>query len=145
MFSWLQSETRNAGEICALCKQPSKHQCGGCETVAYCSGKHQKEHWNQHKDKCKAYKVVTNDKVGRYSHLKKWSKIVETLRNNWTDVIITIGLPFTYASILTYIASFGRIMYTYTEWSNVFFSRGRNTFHIGPKGLEDPSGTTFEY
>lgn len=94
----LQDIPPEAGELCALCKQPAKHRCGGCETVTYCSGEHQKEHWNQHRDKCKVYKISTNDRVGRYGVVTRTLEPGECVL---TEFPVVIGpKPHTYVMCL---------------------------------------------
>jgi hypothetical protein len=40
--------------VCAICKKPAKHRCGGCSVVYYCCDSHQKTHWYRHKDMCRS-------------------------------------------------------------------------------------------
>ncbi|PSN52135.1 hypothetical protein C0J52_04306 [Blattella germanica] len=92
------SPQQKAGEPCALCKQPSNHQCGGCGLVAYCSGEHQKEHWVEHSEKCKAYTVLQNDKVGRYGVA---SRTLEPGEQVLTELPVVVGpKPDTYVMCL---------------------------------------------
>ncbi|OXU17269.1 hypothetical protein TSAR_015909 [Trichomalopsis sarcophagae] len=53
-------------EVCAVCKVPAKQKCGGCKSVFYCGREHQKANWREHSAKCKSYKLVENEKLGRH-------------------------------------------------------------------------------
>ena len=44
-------------ETCALCKQPAKQRCGGCQVTYYCSRDHQRLDWKTHRSRCKPFKV----------------------------------------------------------------------------------------
>lgn len=50
---------------CHICKkfgeEISLKRCGNCTMISYCSKKHQKEHWLQHKDLCNAICSVLKD------------------------------------------------------------------------------------
>ncbi|XP_058801221.1 SET domain-containing protein SmydA-8-like isoform X2 [Phymastichus coffea] len=52
--------------VCAVCKVSAKRKCGGCRSVYYCGKEHQKAHWREHWRKCKCYKLVENEKLGRH-------------------------------------------------------------------------------
>ncbi|XP_069699600.1 SET domain-containing protein SmydA-8 [Periplaneta americana] len=109
------SSTPKEGEPCALCKKPSKHQCGACEAAAYCSGEHQKEHWSQHKEKCKSYKVLKNDKLGRYAVA---SRTLEAGEQVLTELPVVVGpKPDTYVMCLgCYAPVDGSVMCSRCSW-----------------------------
>lgn len=51
--------------VCHVCKKfgewISLKRCGNCTMISYCSKEHQKEHWSQHKDLCKAICSILRD------------------------------------------------------------------------------------
>lgn len=51
---------------CAVCCVAATLTCTRCKLVRYCSGSHQKEHWPQHKLKCKPFREQQDDQLGRY-------------------------------------------------------------------------------
>jgi len=53
-------------ESCLVCDSPGSKKCSGCNSAAYCSAEHQKQHWKLHKNQCKPYKVKTSEIYGRY-------------------------------------------------------------------------------
>ena len=56
---------------CAVCSSPATQICGGCGDVYYCSREHQRKHWAVHKTQCKPYKIVQDEKFGRYIKILK--------------------------------------------------------------------------
>ncbi|XP_046657363.1 SET domain-containing protein SmydA-8-like [Daphnia pulicaria] len=53
-------------ELCAVCCSKASQICGGCAQVFYCAKDHQKQHWPIHKSQCKPYKIVCDQKFGRF-------------------------------------------------------------------------------
>ncbi|KAJ3645799.1 hypothetical protein Zmor_023431 [Zophobas morio] len=51
---------------CEVCQKPAIHRCGGCRRVCYCSKQHQQDHWEQHKNVCRSYKICQNDDHSRH-------------------------------------------------------------------------------
>ncbi|XP_017752772.1 PREDICTED: uncharacterized protein LOC108545584 [Eufriesea mexicana] len=54
--------------VCHVCKRFGKgislKRCGNCTMISYCCKEHQKIHWSQHKDLCKAiYSVLKDSKI----------------------------------------------------------------------------------
>lgn len=56
----------NGSKVCAVCRAKASQMCGGCGEIAYCAKEHQKQHWLIHKTQCKPYKIVFDEKFGRY-------------------------------------------------------------------------------
>ncbi|XP_068145451.1 SET domain-containing protein SmydA-8 [Drosophila tropicalis] len=51
---------------CAICGVAASRTCNRCRMVRYCGGEHQKEHWPSHKLKCKPFREVQDEQLGRY-------------------------------------------------------------------------------
>lgn len=45
---------------CAVCGVAASNKCAACSLVVYCSKKHQKSHWKDHKVECVPYEVIDN-------------------------------------------------------------------------------------
>uniref|UniRef100_A0A182KF08 MYND-type domain-containing protein n=1 Tax=Anopheles christyi TaxID=43041 RepID=A0A182KF08_9DIPT len=53
--------------LCSVCSAPAAQRCAGCQQVAYCGRDHQRADWKaQHRDQCRRFKVVRNDRLGRH-------------------------------------------------------------------------------
>uniref|UniRef100_A0A4Y0BPW9 MYND-type domain-containing protein n=1 Tax=Anopheles funestus TaxID=62324 RepID=A0A4Y0BPW9_ANOFN len=53
--------------LCQVCSAPAAHRCAGCQQVAYCGRDHQRADWKtQHRNQCRRFKVVRNDRLGRH-------------------------------------------------------------------------------
>uniref|UniRef100_A0A182PI27 MYND-type domain-containing protein n=1 Tax=Anopheles epiroticus TaxID=199890 RepID=A0A182PI27_9DIPT len=53
--------------LCGVCSAPAAHRCAGCQQVAYCGRDHQRADWKaQHRNQCRRFKVVRNDRLGRH-------------------------------------------------------------------------------
>lgn len=81
------NSTPMAEQKCAECQKPAELKCSACKLVTYCCKDHQKKHWKQHKNICKAYEVITSKEVGRC--------LVASRDLNPGDVIIN-ELPLVY-------------------------------------------------
>ncbi|CAH0564025.1 unnamed protein product [Brassicogethes aeneus] len=51
---------------CEICKIPTEKKCSTCKLVYYCSQEHQKEHWKDHKEACRPYKVCESQDLGKH-------------------------------------------------------------------------------
>jgi len=51
---------------CVVCEVPASQWCGGCGNVSYCSLKHQKSHWPEHKAACGPFKIEQSPQLGNY-------------------------------------------------------------------------------
>ncbi|XP_046392646.1 uncharacterized protein LOC124160706 [Ischnura elegans] len=52
---------------CSICSQSSSKVCSACKQVAYCTEEHQIIHWEKHIKECCPFKVLCNEKLGRYA------------------------------------------------------------------------------
>ncbi|XP_050298260.1 SET domain-containing protein SmydA-8-like [Anthonomus grandis grandis] len=51
---------------CALCQKIANQICSACHNVFYCSKEHQKSHWKKHKEHCQAFKISSDEAMGRF-------------------------------------------------------------------------------
>ncbi|CAG7733321.1 unnamed protein product [Allacma fusca] len=51
--------------VCAFCGARASRRCASCNSVSYCSGEHQKEHWNVHQQTCPKFKIIHGSNLGK--------------------------------------------------------------------------------
>lgn len=56
----INSKDLEINSHCAVCGVSANSKCAACTLVVYCSKKHQKDHWKQHKNECVSYEVIKN-------------------------------------------------------------------------------------
>ena len=60
------SSPTSSSATCPICHNPAEKQCQACHNVSYCSVKHQKEDWKQHRLDCSPYILKNNTELNRY-------------------------------------------------------------------------------
>ncbi|XP_071649787.1 uncharacterized protein [Temnothorax longispinosus] len=89
----MESEARNQindnydkffyATMCHVCKRfgdGSLKRCSNCKMISYCSKKHQKQHWQQHKPLCKAIQNVRQGRQGYDMNVRGETP------EEWTDI-----------------------------------------------------------
>ena len=71
---------------CALCGEPAADECGKCRVAAYCSRRHQKEHWGVHKPTCLAA-------ARAHGAVKEVTGFAGVLRATWGPEVVAGGAP----------------------------------------------------
>lgn len=51
---------------CPVCGVAASQACTRCKMVRYCDREHQKQHWPQHKRRCRPFSEEQDAELGRY-------------------------------------------------------------------------------
>lgn len=61
-----ENDVCSSSSSCTVCGKPSSLRCGNCGQAVYCNREHQKQDWAKHKQSCQPFKVLQDDRLGRY-------------------------------------------------------------------------------
>ncbi|XP_060848787.1 SET domain-containing protein SmydA-8-like [Rhopalosiphum padi] len=67
----INSKNLEMNSHCAVCGVSAISKCAACTLVVYCSKKHQKAHWQQHKNECVSYELQIDSIIGRHLIAKR--------------------------------------------------------------------------
>lgn len=62
----MSSGNEAAVDTCAICQVPATQTCSACKLVKYCGEEHQRQHWKQHKNECRPFRIENDAILGRY-------------------------------------------------------------------------------
>lgn len=52
--------------ICGVCEKSASLRCSNCKIQFYCTKDHQRNDWQRHKSKCRAWEIKEDAKLGRH-------------------------------------------------------------------------------
>ncbi|KLO07678.1 hypothetical protein SCHPADRAFT_1001474 [Schizopora paradoxa] len=158
-----KEDVGSGSQACPICNSPATDRCSKCASAYYCSKEHQKEHWPEHKAKCKEiHQKKTNEQLAekKLTTAEKNAKIPKEHDTKFTvdailfpvdeetPRIIQMGFVQKRAEILDSPGDYEDIHFFDPDYTKKYLERGfvgRNyIFHQSTGGKRIPEGCTLD-